>query len=600
MAAESSAFRQPSLLRLLRIDPRRRERLFARCSFRPVDMDGAQVDMLGESTRGDLSLRQPSDLRPLLSGREHNSSAEELAKDLLEEHGGLLDRLGARGTYPKGSPVRGIFCSRTLNFRSISTIGYDMDFTLINYDVTMWETRAYAHGLETLRQKGVAVEGLRFEPSLVMRGLIIDRKLGNVVKADRFGYVKRSMHGTRFMSPAKIAEAYGRTLIDLRNPRWTFLNTLFTVAEAVLYMQLVDRLDEGGVPTTAAHTYAELHGMVSKALTRANVEDKLKQEVLANPEKFVELDPDLPPTLLDQKEAGKRLLLITNSDYEYTSTMMSYSFDRFLPGNMEWRNLFDMVIVSARKPDFFSSDQSLYEVVTDDGLMRPCDHVNVGGLYCGGSARMVEKALGVSGDEFLYVGDHIYTDVSVAKINHRWRTCLILRELEEEVRALNAGRDHREGLKNLMNMKEKLGDIFSMLRLVLVRRKNGRCFPGNADSFLDEDQIEGILGKLLVAMERLDADIAPMLVADGEHFNPSWGYLSRAGLNDKSHLQRQIEKYADIYTSRVSNFLRYTPFMYFRSPSQSLAHDRIIPGLSACDSTDLEDAAEYENFENKP
>lgn len=43
-----------------------------------------------------------------------------------------------------------------------------------------------------------------------------------------------------------------------------------------------------------------------------------------------------------------------------------------------------------------------------------------------------------------------------------------------------------------------------------------------------------------------------------------WGYLSRAGLNDKSQLARQIEKYADIYTSRVSNFLRYTPYMYFR------------------------------------
>lgn len=85
-----------------------------------------------------------------------------------------------------------------------------------------------------------------------------------------------------------------------------------------------------------------------------------------------------------------------------------------------------------------------------------------------------------------------------------------------------------------------------------------------------------------------------------------WGYLSRAGLNDKSQLCRQIEKaspwpqlrcaahaacaarallpacawrpplptarlavepllaasqYADIYTSRVSNFLRYTPYM---------------------------------------
>lgn len=31
-----------------------------------------------------------------------------------------------------------------------------------------------------------------------------------------------------------------------------------------------------------------------------------------------------------------------------------------------------------------------------------------------------------------------------------------------------------------------------------------------------------------------------------------------------------VYRYADIYTSRVSNFLRYTPFMYFRSQSQVL------------------------------
>lgn len=60
------------------------------------------------------------------------------------------------------------------------------------------------------------------------------------------------------------------------------------------------------------------------------------------------------------------------------------------------------------------------------------------------------------------------------------------------------------------------------------------------------------------------APVGPMLEQDGSHFNARWGYLSRAGLNDKSQLCRQIEKYADIYTSRVSNFLRYTPYMYFR------------------------------------
>lgn len=53
------------------------------------------------------------------------------------------------------------------------------------------------------------------------------------------------------------------------------------------------------------------------------------------------------------------------------------------------------------------------------------------GVYCGGTARMVETALGLSGDQILYVGDHIYTDAALAKINLSWRTCLIVRELEE-------------------------------------------------------------------------------------------------------------------------------------------------------------------------
>lgn len=56
-----------------------------------------------------------------------------------------------------------------------------------------------------------------------------------------------------------------------------------------------------------------------------------------------------------------------------------------------------------------------------------------GGLYSGGSAQMVENSLGIHGDEILYVGDHIYTDVSVSKVHLRWRTALICRELEEEV-----------------------------------------------------------------------------------------------------------------------------------------------------------------------
>ena len=58
--------------------------------------------------------------------------------------------------------------------------------------------------------------------------------------------------------------------------------------------------------------------------------------------------------------------------------------------------------MQARKPDFFNHNMSLYEVVTDDGLMRPVMKARKGALFCGGSARMVEAALGIEGDEVIH------------------------------------------------------------------------------------------------------------------------------------------------------------------------------------------------------
>ncbi len=63
--------------------------------------------------------------------------------------------------------------------------------------------------------------------------------------------------------------------------------------------------------------------------------------------------------------------------------------------------------MQARKPDFFTYNMSLYQIVTENGLMRPCMVAKKGGLFCGGSAHMVEKALELEGDDILYVGDHV-------------------------------------------------------------------------------------------------------------------------------------------------------------------------------------------------
>lgn len=75
------------------------------------------------------------------------------------------------------------------------------------------------------------------------------------------------------------------------------------------------------------------------------MEGMLKSEIIKEPENYVQIDPELPMTLLDQKASGKTLLIITNSEFEYTDKMMSFAYDRFLPEGMKWRDLFDMVLL---------------------------------------------------------------------------------------------------------------------------------------------------------------------------------------------------------------------------------------------------------------
>jgi 5'-nucleotidase len=70
----------------------------------------------------------------------------------------------------------------------------------------------------------------------------------------------------------------------------------------------------------------------------------------------------------------------------------------------------------------------------------------------------------------------------------------------------------------------------------------------------------------------LDQRIAPLARQSSELLSARWGPLMRCG-NDKSHLARQIERRADVYMSRVSNLLAYTPFAYLRAPRVSLPHE---------------------------
>src|SRR5690606_24704389 len=139
---------------------------------------------------------------------------------------------------------------------------------------------------------------------------------------------------------------------------------------------------------------------VRRTLDEAHLEGLLKAEIVADPDRFVVRDPEIPLTLLDQKEAGKKILLITNSEWAYTAPMLAYAFDPFLPDGMTWRDLFDLALVGARKPAFFSERAPAFRVVSEDGLLR--EHpgpLEEGHAYVGGNAALVEASLGLRGEE---------------------------------------------------------------------------------------------------------------------------------------------------------------------------------------------------------
>lgn len=506
-----------------------------------------------------------------------------------EHDGGMAPTDRSEPLVPDLGAERAVYCNRTVNLRTIRAIGYDLDYTLVHYRPSEWEGAAFARAQELLAARGWPVDGFAFDPEAYTQGLVFDLELGNIVKATRFGYVIRAQHGTRPLAFEETRRAYADAVVDLAEDRFQFMNTMFSLSQASLFAQLVDLLDkgvvdrgmvEGGAGRRVAGTaagYPDVWRLLGEVLEESHTQGELKARIRADPDRFVVRDPDLVSTLADQRDAGKRLCVITNSDWLYTRAMLEHALGPFLPAGTAWRDLFHLVVVDADKPRFFSERRPVYDVVDaaePDArgplLARRRALLEAGGVYSGGDAALVEASLGLSGAELLYVGDHLFGDVHVTKAMLRWRTGLVLRELEEELAAQVAFRDTERELNRLMAEKALLDRELALARLArLRRRRRGTADGGGGPSAA---ALTGRINRATRRSGELDARLAPLAEAAGRVANERWGLLMRAG-NDRSLFARQVERYADLYTSRVSNLGAETPYAYLRARRTNLPHD---------------------------
>ena len=450
-----------------------------------------------------------------------------------------------------------IHVNRILNLKKIKAIGFDMDYTLVRYNAEAFEKDTHKEVLSKL----VAVKGypseiknLDFDYNSVIQGLVMDRKRGNLLKLSRFGKVKSATHGTLPM-PFKILQSiYSNCVIDLNDPNIQSLDTAFSISHGVLFGQLVDMKDQG----LALPSYTEMSEDIKGMIDYAHSDGSLKGLVRKNLKKYIVIDPEVALLLERYKRYGKKLWVITNSDYNYTNLLLSYTIDPYLKEHKNWRELFDLTVTLSSKPGFFTTKNAFLKIDPETELMSNHFGPVTEGIYQGGSAEKLQKDIGFEGDEILYLGDHIYGDVVTIKKTFNWRTGLVLEPLAEEVSALSQSEEIQKSIDALMIQKEELETKIN--EIDLRKHEEG------------EEVSKKELNHLFAQMDKLNHNIATKLEDYQKFFNPHWGAMMRAG-QEESRFADQVEKYACIYMPKVSDLNDYSPRTYFRPLKRVLPHE---------------------------
>ncbi len=467
-----------------------------------------------------------------------------------------------------------IYVNRSLRFDLVSIVGFDMDYTLAIYRQEQMDRLSIDATVKKLVELGYPERllGMSYRTDYPIRGLLIDRKLGNVLKMDRYRYVKKAYHGMRELSRDERHQDYHSRPVRVGSERYHWVDTLYALSEVSVFAAAIDALEEAGDEIDAGQLFDDIRRSIDLAHKDGSIVDAIGSE----PERFIRRDPDLAPTFHKLRSAGKKLFLLTNSRAEYTDRIMRYLFDGSLNGYSSWRAFFDVIVTAAMKPRFFTEDDIPFEPA-EEGLEPPNGGFERGRLYSGGCMARFRELAEADGDRVLYVGDHIYGDVLRAKKDTAWRTAMIIQEMDQELRVheevtpMLERMDELEAIRDLLH--EELRDRQGAMRRLARDLESAREL-GMPTTELGARRVhhKKAIDRIKVRLRDLDLELEEIEDTVDRAFHPFWGSLFKAG-PEVSSFGDQVEKYACLYTDRVSNFLHYSPLHYFRSSRDRMPHE---------------------------
>jgi HAD superfamily 5'-nucleotidase-like hydrolase len=485
-----------------------------------------------------------------------------------------------RGEIPPIPPESRIFVNRNLRLSHIDMVGFDLDYTLAVYKTPEFDRLCLEKTIEKLvKERGYppAIAAVLYDPEMAQRGLIVDSTNGNIIKMDRFNHVWRAVHGLTPFTHEQVIESYRRKLIDYSDKtRFNWLDTLFSLTEVSLYSSMIDMLDRKD-PDLSRY-YGRVFTDIRECTDEAHRDDSIKCVVKSDPAKYIEKSAGLAPTLHRFRSDGKKLFLLTNSGWEYTSAVMSYLLNGEMREYPSWMDYFEIIVVDAQKPGFFSSQERFHLLDRECGRFGPCfpHELERGRVYARGNLELFEALSGCGGDRILYVGDHIYGDIMLSKSSSLWRTAMIVPELEKEIAVSSKLAGEFSMLASLEKYRVELETKASRTRLAhnIVESRQRK---GNG---ADEARLAGLHDTLTADMERYRDELARLRDQHGrlqsvvqDSYNRRWGSLFREQ-NEVTKFGEQVGAFACVYTSQVTNFRYYSPRQYFLAPRIYLPHEK--------------------------
>ncbi|KAJ8571384.1 hypothetical protein ON010_g5452 [Phytophthora cinnamomi] len=281
---------------------------------------------------------------------------------------------------------------------------------------------------------------------------------------------------------------------------------------------------------------------VNQAITNVHLSGDMHKEVALDLSKYIEPNPTLRPLLERIRNSGKKSFLCTNSSFSYINAGLKYMLGD------DWRELFNVVSVSARKPKFYTRQRSfrMLDIGHKQVQWHAVRELRRGEVYTQGSVYQLSKLTGWVGSRVLYIGDNLFSDLVEPSRANGWRTGAIIRELEDEMKVQQTPEYQRLAFQ-INKIEELMRNIQNELRSEPVPQNH---------AFVD--QLVNVHEAVQMEMENL--------------INVNFGSVFRADTYP-SQFAFVVQRYVDIYSARLENLLEYPSNHTFYPERIAMPHE---------------------------